>query len=303
MARTRTRRHGRRPSLLGSLSLAAVVIGMVLGLVRYDMVSAAGTQTLPGSGPYRLVANWPDAPPDDPRFGSMSGVAYANGVVYGLNRDRGTVWMWESKSGRYLGTWGPGVTVFSHDMQYDPHEDVIWVADRSAHTVKKYSLDGELLMTLGHFEEPGWGPGHFDGPADIAIGPNGDVFVADGYWNQRVAKYNSNGRYIGEMGTPGRARWQFGLLHHIASTDSGRLFVSDLCGYGPGTAGAAGDDEGPSPIPRPVPLSGLSVGRTGPRLELARRVAVDGLVVHPRQHHVCLAGRRGSRGDQCEHGG
>ena len=98
-------------------------------------------------------------PPDDPRFGTMSGVAVANGVVYGLNRDRGTVWMWESKSGRYLGDWGPGVTVFSHDMEYDPHEGVIWVADRDAHLVKKYSLDGELLMTLGHYEEPGWDEG------------------------------------------------------------------------------------------------------------------------------------------------
>ena len=81
-------------------------------------------------------------------------------------------------------------------------------------------------------------PGHFDGPADIAVAPNGDVFVADGYWNQRVAKFNRNGRYIGEMGTPGRAQWQFGLLHTIQITDSGRLFVGDLCGYGPGLGGA-----------------------------------------------------------------
>ena len=73
--------------------------------------------------------------------------------------------MWESKSGRYLGNWGAGVTVFCHDLEYDPHEDVIWVADRDAHLVKQYSLDGELLMTLGHYEEPGWDEGHFDGPA------------------------------------------------------------------------------------------------------------------------------------------
>ena len=164
--------------------------------------------------------------------------------------------MWENKSGRYLGSWGPGVTVFSHDMEFDRHEGVIWVADRSAHTVKKYTLEGELLMTLGHFEEPGWGPGHFDGPADISVAPNGDVFVADGYWNQRVVKFNKDGRYLMEVGTPGRARYQFGLLHHIESTDNGRLFIFDLCGYGPGTAGAAGEDTGPSPIPGRFPCPG-----------------------------------------------
>ena len=224
-------RQHRTPSVWGSVSLAAIVSGLLLGLVRHDIVNAAGGQTLPGSGPYRLVENWPEAPPDDPRFGSMSGVAVVTGVVYGLNCDRGTVWMWESKSGRYLGDWGPGVTVFSHAMEYDPHEGVIWVADRDAHLVKKYSLDGELLMTLGHYEEPGWDEGHFNGPADIEVAENGDIFVADGYWNQRVAKFNKNGRFIEEMGTPGRARYQFGLLHYIASTDS-RLFISDLCGYG-----------------------------------------------------------------------
>ena len=140
--------------------------------------------------------------------------------------------MWESKSGRYLGNWGAGVTVFSHDLEYDPHEDVIWVADRDAHLVKKYSLDGELLMTLGHYEEPGWDEGHFNGPADMAIGENGDIFVADGYWNQRVVKFNKDGEYLAEMGTPGRAKWQFGLLHHIEITDRGRLLITDLCGYG-----------------------------------------------------------------------
>ena len=158
-----------------------------------------------------------------------------NGVVYGLNRDRGTVWMWESKSGRYLGNWGAGVTVFAHDMEYDPHEGVIWVADRDAHLVKKYSLAGKLLMTLGHYEEPGWDEGHFNGPSDIALAPNGDIFVTDGYWNQRLVKFNKDGRYLGEVGTPGRAKWQFGLLHHISMSSGGRLFISDRCGYG-GTA-------------------------------------------------------------------
>ena len=261
-------RTHRSPSVWSSVSLVAIVAGLLLGLVRHETVNASGGQTLSGSGPYRLVENWPEAPPDDPRFGSMSGVAVANGVVYGLNRDRGTVWMWASKSGRYLGSWGPGVTVLSHDMEYDRHEGVIWVTDRSAHTVKKYSLEGELLMTLGHFEEPGWGPGHFNGPSDIAVAPNGDLFVADGYWNQRLVKFNKDGRYLGEMGTPGRARYQFGLPHHIASTDSGRLFITDLCGYGPGTTGAASEDSrravtgrdgGPSPIPGRFPCPGSRV--------------------------------------------
>ena len=228
--------HRAAPTVGGLWLGVGVVTGLVfvllVGLVSTDMIGVATARAKQGTAPYQLVENWPEMPPDDPRFGTMSGVAAANGVVYGLNRDRGTVWMWESKSGRYLGDWGPGVTVFSHDMEYDRHEGVIWVADRDAHLVKKYSLDGELLMTLGHYEEPGWDDGHFNGPADIAVAANGDIFVADGYWNQRVVKFSKNGQYVGEVGTRGRGKWQFGLLHHIEVTAGGRLFISDLCGYG-----------------------------------------------------------------------
>ena len=64
------------------------------------------------------------------------------------------------------------------------------------------------------------------------VAANGDIFVADGYWNQRVVKFNKDGQYLGEVGTPGRAAWQFGLLHHIGLSAGGRLFINDLCGYG-----------------------------------------------------------------------
>ena len=238
MRKTRQMQNIETRSVLGSVLALAVAVGLLLGLVNNGRVNAAGGQGLPGSGPYRLVENWPQMPPDDPRFGTMSGVAVDDdGVIYGLNRDRGTVWMWD-KSGRYLGDWGPGVTVFSHDMEYDRHEGVIWVADRDAHLVKKYSLDGDLLMTIGHYEEPGDSVGHFNGPSDMVVAENGDIFVSDGYWNQRIMKFNKDGRYLAQMGTPGRAKWQFGLLHHIKITDGGLLIISDLCGYAaPGTPG------------------------------------------------------------------
>ena len=84
MGKTREMGQDRRLSALGSLSLVAIVVGVLLGLVRDDRMNAAGTVQ---SGPYRLIDGWPELPPDDPRLGSMSGVAVAHGVVDGLNRD------------------------------------------------------------------------------------------------------------------------------------------------------------------------------------------------------------------------
>lgn len=197
----------------------------------FGVIVTAATQQR-DSAPYRLVENWPQLPADDPRFGTMSGVAVdAKGIVYGVNRDRGTVWMWD-KSGTFLGDWGIGVVVFGHDIEYDPKENVMWLADRGAHTVKKYALDGKLLMTIGLHEAPGDRGARFNGPSDVAIGPNGDIFVSDGYWNSRVVRLNKDGKYLDEMGTPGRAKWQFGLLHHITLSASGRMVIDDLCGYG-----------------------------------------------------------------------
>ena len=45
---------------------------------------------------------------------------------------------------------------------------------------------------------PGNDRKHFCQPADIAILKNGDFFVADGYCNSRIVKFNKNGEYITE---------------------------------------------------------------------------------------------------------
>lgn len=52
----------------------------------------------------------------------------------------------------------------------------LYVVDALAHTVDIYSLDGERLATFG---ERGYGPGQFSFPNDIAIGPDGRIFVTD----------------------------------------------------------------------------------------------------------------------------
>ena len=231
-------RNNRTAPAWVAVALVMMLVGW-LGSVRHEGMKAVAAELQSGQGPYRLVDNWPELPEREMYFGTMTGVAVdSEGIVYGLSRDRGRVWKWD-KSGKYLGSWGLGIAVWSHDMEYDPVEDVIWLADRDSHTVKKYSLDGELLMTLGTFETSGDDEGHFNGPSDMDIAPNGDIFVTDGYFGRRVVKFNKDGRYLGQVGTPGRGKYQFGVLHHIGISASGRVFVEELCGYGgtPATPG------------------------------------------------------------------
>ncbi len=61
-----------------------------------------------------------------------------------------------------------------------------WATDIGRHIVIKFSTTGETLLTLGTKDQPGDGPDKFNRPADVAVAPSGEVYVADGYGNSRV---------------------------------------------------------------------------------------------------------------------
>ena len=92
---------------------------------------------------------------------------------------------------------------FPHGLFVD-REDNVWVSDGRAkngkgHTVMKFSPDGKLLMTLGKPGLSGDGPDTFNGPSNVLIAPNGDIFVADGHGgetNARIVKLSRDERFI-----------------------------------------------------------------------------------------------------------
>jgi sugar lactone lactonase YvrE len=115
-------------------------------------------------------------------------------------------------------------------------EDNVWVSDGRAknngrgQTIMKFSPDGKLLMTLGKPGVAGDGPDTFNGPSDILIAPNGDIFVADGHGgetNSRIVKLSRDGRFIKAWGKRGPAPGDFGAPHGLTMDSAGRLFVAD----------------------------------------------------------------------------
>ena len=124
--------------------------------------------------------------------------------------------------------------VHPHSVKMSPYDpDHIWVVDgRSesgvcAESVWKFTMDGELVMTLGEHGVPGNDETHFAGPTDLAFLPNGDFYVADGYKNGRVVKFNAAGEYQSEFGTRGREPGQFTQIHGIAVDGEGRIYTAD----------------------------------------------------------------------------
>ncbi|MEQ9561758.1 MAG: hypothetical protein RLN69_04495, partial [Woeseiaceae bacterium] len=74
------------------------------------------------------------------------------------------------------------------------------------------------------------GPVTFTKPSDVVVAPNGDIFVADGHdeeGNNRIVKFDKNGKFIKEWGSVGGDTGEFRDPHALAMDSQGRLFVGD----------------------------------------------------------------------------
>ena len=93
--------------------------------------------------------------------------------------------------------------------------------------VMKFSPDGKLLLTLGKAGVMGTDTGTFNEPADVAVAPNGDFFVADGHGNARIVKFSKDGRFIKEWGKKGTGPGEFDVPHATRVRLPWALFVGD----------------------------------------------------------------------------
>lgn len=127
-------------------------------------------------------------------------------------------------NGKVIGSWGKGF-VSKHGLRVI--NDKVWVTDRERHIVMEFTLDGKLLRTLGTDGKSGLGTNEFNMPSDIAIAPNGDIYISDGYGNNRVMRFSAEGEFKQSWGTKGDGPGQFNLVHNIAIDKKGRVYIAD----------------------------------------------------------------------------
>jgi len=111
---------------------------------------------------------------------------------------------------------------------YDP-EKCVWIIDRENQQIFKFTHDGtKLLMTLGEKGVIASDDKHFGRPANIAFAPDGSFYVADGYTNTRVIKFDKDGKFLFAWGSDGTGPGQFKAhVHDVALDKRGRVFVAD----------------------------------------------------------------------------
>ncbi len=178
------------------------------------------------NGQYKVVHGWPRLP-EGFALGQVPGVAVNSGnQVYICQREDPAVMAFDGVTGKMLRSWGTGMFLRAHGLSIDQRDNV-WVTDDQGHQALKFSPDGKLLMRLGEKGKPGADRAHFDKPTDVAIAPNGELYVSDGYGNSRVVKFSPEGKFLREWGRKGSAPGEFDIPHGIAVDRSGRVYVAD----------------------------------------------------------------------------
>ncbi len=178
-----------------------------------------------GSHTYELVEGWGKLP-EGWEFKQVAGVAVdSKDNVYVFNRSAHPVIVFD-RDGKFLRSFGEGIFKNAHGMAF-AKDGTLWMADNGDHTVRHVSPEGKVLRTLG---TPGTEaePGKpFRKPTDVAVAPDGYIYVSDGYGNSRVHVYNPMGQYKTSWGQPGVGDGDFNLPHNIWVMQDGRVLVSD----------------------------------------------------------------------------
>lgn len=196
----------------------------------------SGQKITVGSGEnvYELAAGWGKLP-EGWVFKQVAGVAVdSKDRVYVFNRSEHSVIVFD-RDGKFLTTWGtigngPDQFTTAHSAYIDKADNLYLVdggMTTGNHTVRKFALDGKLLMTLGTPGVAGSDGQPFNQPTDICVAPSGEIYVSDGYKNFRVHKFSPTGKRLLSWGEKGSGPGQFDLPHGVWVHKGGRVFVAD----------------------------------------------------------------------------
>jgi streptogramin lyase len=127
--------------------------------------------------------------------------------------------------GHATSSWNADIGL-AHGMRID-RAGHLWLTDVGRHRVLKTTVDGDVLLELGSPDVRGEDERTFNAPTDLAFGPDGSIYVTDGYGNARVVHFDPDGGYLGAWGRRGSAPGEFDTPHAIVVTADGRVLVSD----------------------------------------------------------------------------
>ena len=193
-----------------------------LGQVRMWGKQTSSLTTTPTTAPraltgqgewtYEVVPDWGHVPGHD-HIGSTHGgiVIDQSGKVY-VSTDGPNGLIVYNSDGSFIKTFGKksrryhGLNIYQENGQ-----EYIYAA--GMHHVTKLDLDGNIILKIeGAKQDPAntWAKA-----TAVAVAPNGDIFIADGYGSSVIFKYDKTGTFIKQFGLRGREEGQFITSHGL----------------------------------------------------------------------------------------
>jgi hypothetical protein len=227
----------------------ALATAIVASILAWATPSSAQVNPDPNAAPnpYRLDEGWAKLP------------AGRNwGATFGISVDRSdgkSMWAFDrcetqrtcadshlapifhfDASGKVIANFGADMFVGPHGLYVDRSGNV-WatdfqIRDGKGYTVRKFSPDGKLLMTLGKDGVAGNNDSQdlFNAPSNVVIAADDSIFVSDGHGgdtNARIVHFTKDGKFIKAWGHKGSGPGEFDTPHMLAMDSTGRLFVAD----------------------------------------------------------------------------
>ncbi|MEM6378052.1 MAG: 6-bladed beta-propeller, partial [Bacteroidota bacterium] len=210
--------EGRRNFVKRSLGLALGTLSMpMLGVAigQHKRIKPAEIHLGHGDYQYKLDKNWAKVSSvRNPLLNCHEMVMDRQGRLIMLGDHTNNNILIFDKSGKLLDYWGTaypgghGLTIFKEDDEdFLFLTDSGWYMNRRGVSIKhngrvsKTTLDGQVLFDIGHPQTIGvYEPGMNFCPTEVAIGPTGDIYVADGYGQDFILQYDAQGRFIRKWG-------------------------------------------------------------------------------------------------------
>ncbi len=202
-----------------------------------------------GEHTYEVMHDWGELPAGL-AYGNTHGVTadgedriYVNHTVHASSARAETLVVFDKK-GKFLRGWGAEFRGGAHGLHWrrEGREEFLYFTDtgkgRPSNAVDpkhtwtvKMTMRGEEVFRIGYpSESPGYAKKPVYSPTNVAIAPNGDLFIADGYGASFVNQYDAGGKFIRSIGGTGKEPGQFLKPHGIhIDTRQGepRLLVAD----------------------------------------------------------------------------